>query len=1448
MQPDDEYTQLDRKFRALKSEELEQPDLLAAVGDGTLLTGISWDELLELPRVLILAEASSGKTTEMREAANRLNKAGKSAFVLPLEDLDKDGVQDILNGESARRYQAWRQDGQSIGWFFLDSVDELKLHRGSLRRALRRFANDLDGLLGRTRVVVSSRPHDWQPLDDMTLFREHLPVSVPPREPAEATNLFVEKLRAGRSAQNARDRKKDVTSAEPKVVVLLPLGDKQIETYVQARSPGQDAAAFLAELKLQHAQTFARRPGDLRELLISWNVNRVLGTREQQHESNVASKLHDAPGRLDAGDLKDTQAREGAERLALALALMRRRTIRSADAGSAAMGASDAMIDPALILPDYSPAERATLLRRGLFDPATYGRIRFHDRSVQEYLAAKRLLWLRKNGMTRSSLHRLLFADADGERLSLPSMRPIAAWLALWDVDVKRELMARQPEALASMGDPAALQLEDKILLVKAFATAYGTGGGRGINVPIDSVRRLADHGLDPTIRELWKTYKHNDDVSELLLELLWQSKSVGCRDICVGAALDTVQEPYERVIAIRALVDSGSHTEARQVVSVMMADVSQWPARVIHGVAADLYPGILTLDELLELVRATPEPKSVISGFAWQMQIICKSLDPKSADAPRLTSWLSDIIWDERRRDVDIFQAESRRSYLATGLAILCTRRLQAGADPTDATLARAIVVANRFAPDRDVRANDFVALRKEVDKSVAGREATFWSDIEVVRELEPGKDAWHQYYNALHDGVVQTLVVADATWLLPAFRQRTNIGRAEIALHGLLNVYQRAGGMTTEMTSVGAEASTDPALAEIFRIATTPTPLTARMREAEEKEARRRAAHEQLNKDNEKDWTDWRERVMTDPAMSFANDKVKDTLTSLHEWLSEGDYDLTFGAQWRRRAIAEAFSDEFARLAEDAFKRYWRTIKVERDTGSSGPGRLRIDPNERFLAQWGIAAEAENKSWASNLSRDDARLAAELATQQMDGLPEWLVDIAAAYPAIVEEVIGDELDAEVRDIPTLVHLPTLQDIRHSAVPIKRLLHSRIERVFANWPASAPTSELASPFSHVSEELAEILFETAPHAERVDYAKTCLDRSTQASNDEASLQWLRLALMFDFEQGATALDARLSPLQRKDAERVLAAMFNRRHGIAVPEIDPEARARILGRLVRTAYRAVAIVDDQSHDGSYTPDIRDHAQTARGILFSALLDTKGPQARAELLAMAQEPLFAHMPDRLRMMARERIAHDAEFVSLDEKAYRVFNESRERPAVDRDSLAEIAESRLADLQHDIAHHDFSDRRTLRTIQDEVEMQRTLALRLDVKANGTYVVTREDEVADLKRTDIRLAGLARSARYTIEIKIADKRWTLAQLEYALEHQLLAQYLRHANSQAGCLLLTYRGDKKTWSKGKGRGRKSLTFKQLVEHLGAQARAIEVREEGRVRITVVGLDLQDP
>lgn len=311
-------------------------------------------------------------------------------------------------------------------------------------------------------------------------------------------------------------------------------------------------------------------------------------------------------------------------------------------------------------------------------------------------------------------------------------------------------------------------------------------------------------------------------------------------------------------------------------------------------------------------------------------------------------------------------------------------------------------------------------------------------------------------------------------------------------------------------------------------------------------------------------------------------------------------------------------------------------------------------------------------------------------------------------------------------------------------------------------------------------------------------------------------------------------------------AVEIFASVFSDREAVPVAVSDSAQRVGILIRLLRLCYRYVAPDDDQAHEDVYTPDARDKAERVRGSLLSALLQTPGAEAHQAILELAEEPDFAGMRDRMLLMAREKAATDAEPPAFSVSSLRALDERFEAPPHDRDSLFEVMMDRLADLQHEIAHDDFSDRRTLQAISLEAEMQRTLARRLRDAARGAYSVSREDEVADSKRTDIRLSTTGGEHRAAIEIKIADTRWSLGDLEKALETQLVGQYLRDDAGRAGCLLLTFNGDKDYWVDPASGAQ--LDFDAVCGRLKERAQQIEVQRGFQIRLGLFGLDLRDP
>lgn len=1439
------FIDLSRRFRDLTKAELEDPDLLASLNDDHFLSSLDWTVLLRHPRILLLAEAGSGKTAEMAEQAKRLASAGKYAFFIPLESLDPGRLIDQLSPEEERTFAAWRADGHSAAWFFLDSVDELKLNQGNFDRAIHRFAKDVDGLLDRTHVVVSCRPTDWRPTKDMATLQSRLPIP-PPRTttPPTAGDAFMAPLREGGSAR--AEQESSAKGDGVRTVILLPMGETQIETFARGRGV-PDPTAFVAELHRQNAWTFARRPLDCSELLATWMALGRLGTRVEQHEANIAAKLKDDPERPDCGVLPDTQARLGAERLALALALTRTRTVRVPEL-TLDIDRAQGALDPKDALPDWADGKRQTLLRRPLFDPATYGRVRFHHRSVQEYLAACRLKAMRAQGMTTKALRRLLFSERYGVPVVIPSMRPIAAWLALWNEDVRRELMAREPETLLSLGDPGSLPIDSRAALVKSFVAAYGEGGWRGIHIPNDELRRLACLELAPVIRDLWGSGPTNGDVRDLLLQLIWQGAIKDCGDIAECVANDVDDSDYLRIVGVRALVACECRQALRAIADSILAEPEIWSARIVHGVAGDLFPRTITANELVALVERTAEPKNTVGGFAWTLREIATDVDPSSDEAIHLRNNLANLIWRGRHDKQGWYRLTSQFDYVAPALALLCDRQFSAPTMRFDDRLIRACVIANRFGNNESASGEPVRALLEHFREGSATRELAFWTDLAIMDELTPAKDDWHRLYQTERKSVVGNLAGTDRAWLEVALLNKSDPQRRTVALYALIDLWQQRGRIQAEGDWLCAAVEDHVGLAEAAAKRTAPYEPSAELRRMDRDQVRRQRIREGREQQQLDGWASWRDQLLADPDAAFGPDRLQQTLYTLYDWLVVRDGHHQHFNVWNWDALTQALGADIAMCAANAFKSFWRA-----NPATLWSDRAVADRNNTPWA-WscglcGLAAEAASPGWAARLTTPEAQTAAVYTTVELNGFTPWLEELAAAHPGEMESVLGAEIIAQLAVSSEYSHLPIVQDLTHAALKVKKILSPYCLAAVATWPNAFADEEAEQRCAYHLGQVLQILDETCVGAERVTVKEQCDGRFVADRQGPLALAWLRGLFCFDPERGAEVLERALTEVEESTrAERsveALTALFGNHDRLALEIESPLGRALVLGRLIRCAYEYIRPKDDQKHDGVYTPDARDRAEDARNLLLSALLNTPGPEARKVILDLAEESIFAHFPDRLRFMARQRAAVDAEFDAFNAADIQAMETHLEAPPHDRYGLFRMMMDRLDDLSHDMADDDFSDRRTLQTITEESEMQRTLAQRLRDRAIGAYVVTREDEVADRKKPDIRLACVRGNQKAAIEVKIADS-WSLKQLETALREQLVEQYLRHETSRAGCLLLTYRGRKKHWKHPETGAR--LGFCDAVDYLAAIAKTIEHDMAHEVCLAVHALDLTDP
>ena len=1459
------FIDLQRRFHELTEKELEDIESFTYRDEFGIHPGVGWPELLEHHRVILLAEAGAGKTVEMCKQAEGLVEEGKFAFFVPLEALDREPIDDVLPADQKRRFEAWKTDSEAPVWFFLDAVDELKLTQGKLDRALLRLAKAIDGCLHRARIIISCRPSDWRPNSDMDTVRDRLPAQEAGRQALSLSSdeVFMDAIGHDRGeASPATRRRNDLSSrGTVRTVAMLPMSNRQVKLFAE-QSGVEDATAFLAEVTRQDAWTFARRPMDLTNLIEVWtrsggSGSRRLGSRAEQYEANVTVRLKDNPDRPDKGVLSDSKARLGAERLALALALTRTRTLRSPEQ-TLDSDRSDGVLEPAEIFSDWTEAKRQALLRRALFDPATYGRVRFHHRSVQEYLAAQRLRALRDRGMSTRALFRLLFAERYGVAVVLPSMRAITAWLALWDEAVCRELIEREPEALLSLGDPATLGIAARKDLVRRFAARYGEGGRHGLRIPIAEVGRLAHPDLASVIRECWNNEPTSREVRELLVELIRRGPVEDCADLALHAAHDADWHPGHRAIAIRALLACGCNDRVRDIATAMLDQPDPWPDGTVYGVAADLFPGIITADDLITLVEQRPEPTDSLLRIA-------ETIAPRSEEAATLRKQMADLVWRGREPVQESYEIHSRFSYLAPALATLCHRQLsEASGSPHDGLIG-ASVVASRFSGNGLDAYKPVFDLGERFRDNARLRNDAFWTELMFMDEIVPTSGAWGRFDQTLTNSLIAPIDKPDRSWLLAALADESRPERRAVALHALMEIWRQQGRDASELDAIRDAMKGYTELGRILEKYPAPPKQIEAIERMEQRRQDRQKETDIRETQRLEDWKQWRAELLADPDDAFSEEKRAATVDTLFSWLKQKQQHRNPFNVWDKNALINAFSPRVADRAEQMIRKLWRTTQPI--LWSAQPaGERNISPDKWIVGFSGVSAEAPTPGWTASLSSAEVRTAAAYATLELQGFAPFLADLVESHPQEVEKVIGDEVSAELRVGGDSDYLPTFQHLTAAEGKLKQLLTSRLLAELKSWPDTF-RGEAGPPWARHLDQVLQILDETTCGADREEIALICSTRYEAEPVGAVAISWLKGLFRFDAGHGTQTLAEKLvdsnDPDMRERAIQTFAALFGDRYGNRNPVIlevdDPDQRAHILGRLVRLAFAFVRPKEDQVHEGAYSPDTRDpidrdnartpvHAEHVRSGLLSRLLDTPGPEAHRVVMALAEEDDFADMADWMRLRARQRAAADAEFTTFTSTQVCDLENRLEAPPTDRDGLFQVMVDRLEDLDHDLRHSDFTDRQTVRSIEKETEMQRTLARRLVEGAKGAYQVTREEEVADGKHTDIRLAAVDGGQKAVIEVKIAD-RWSLPQLQQALRNQLLGQYLRDSTCKAGCLLLTYHGRRQRWERQVHPGnKKRLTFSQVVGLLKEEARDIEQKNAYDVRLAVFALDLTDP
>lgn len=388
----DGYIPLDRTFHELAIEPSEGDDVDLPLQFGKRET-LRWPSLLDEYRVILLSEAGSGKTEEIRNTARALRKDGEHAFFVRIEHVSQD-FEDAFEEGSLEEFNAWAASGEE-GWLLLDSVDEARLRDPKdFERAIRKLGRLLSPVLQHAHIVITGRTTAWRARTDLLLCRAAFPY-YQVKNAADEDALGEDAT--GFATQQVAARTTPTTPF--KIVALDDLHGDQIDTFLRGRQV-KDPKAFRAAVERKDAWSLTTRPQDLAELVEFWNDHQRIGSRFELMQSSISRRLEERDqDRSESRPIASKRLRAGAQLVAAASTLAKESAIRVPDGTENSKG-----IAIREVLTDWDDVDCATLLSRPIFDEGIYGTVRFHHRSVREYLTAE---WLHSLIVDESSRARI---------------------------------------------------------------------------------------------------------------------------------------------------------------------------------------------------------------------------------------------------------------------------------------------------------------------------------------------------------------------------------------------------------------------------------------------------------------------------------------------------------------------------------------------------------------------------------------------------------------------------------------------------------------------------------------------------------------------------------------------------------------------------------------------------------------------------------------------------------------------------------------------------------------------------------------------------------------------------------------------------------------------------------------------------------------------------------
>jgi len=1427
-----EFIELHRTFHELSKHgrENDDVDISRAFGVGERLR---WPNLIKEYRLIILSEAGSGKTAEIRNVARTLREQGKAAFFLRLEHIPRD-FENAFEVGTYESFEEWLASGEE-GWLLLDSVDEARLRNpGDFELAIRKLSRRISTAKDRTHIVITGRTTAWRPKTDLVHCTAHLPyaaAAISERDPQTEDDS---------PNGNLQTETQGKAQSIFKIVALDDLTSDQIAVFAKARGI-ENSKAFLDAVERADAWSFTSRPQDLQELTEFWIDKGRIGTRLEIMRNSIDRRLAERDqARADARPLATERARQGSRLLAAATTLTQDPKIRVPDGTENSKG-----IAVQFVLPDWDDKDHSTLLSRPIFDEAIYGTVRFHHRSVREYLTAEWFAELLKRETSRRTIETLFFRDQYGLDIVVPTLRSILPWLAILDDKIREHVRKVAPEIIFEGGDPSQLPLEvRRYILHEVCEQMADRATGRSMR-DYAAVQRFANPDLTNDVRALIRQYTGNEDLTAFLLRMVWLGQLVGALPEAMNVALTPTAYQYARIAAFRAIKAIGSDEDQDHVRQSFLTEAPE----LVRELLAELIEGIQQTEQTLVWLLACLEKSEPKEPYTFDHLTDCVKEFVGRADfelLPQLITGLNRLLGLSPVIESRYCQVSERFQWLMTPASKAVERvilaRHPASLEPD------VLAILHKFSALRCYGNNELTEIRAEFSKLVPAwkelNRALFWFEVQRSREAVDKKreERLTDFWQASIFGSFWRFEEGDFEYAAGEISRQTFLDDRLVALSLAFNLYKAAKRPRAWRLQLKKLVAGNVELCERLGTYLRPPSQSRDSRRRKQQEAKWKRRDEENRKKQEDYHTGWKkylkDNINKDRAMLHERPgTIMNSVRYLFEQTRDKKNTTERWTQYNWKTLIPEYGEEVARFYRDGTVSFWRHHKPKLRSEGAPSNQTTYAV---IIGLTGLEIEAiETKNWPKNLSAAEVELACRYASFELNGFPTWFPKLFETHPKIVCDFLMREVRYElsIEKPETETHY-VMSDLSWSgqwawdriAPSVYELLETKEPKNLSNLAKLLKIIQGSTISDHLIEKLA---------------SKKC---RTLKKLDHLA-QWFAVWTGVAPGSAIASLKARIGKIAAR-RKRTLFAMNFVTHlcgshgGDGGTGREAFKKPEHLKSLYLLMHEHIRRKEDISRVGTgvYSPGLRDDAQDARNSLFELLKQIPGKESFLALMDIAKlHPEKASRPWIL-LHAKTKAEQDGDIKPWSPSQVRDFHEKLERTPRNHRELAELAILRILDLKADLEHGDSSVAGILQTVTQETDIRKYIGRELREKAFGRYSIPQEEEFADAKKPDLRFHGVDFDGPIPAELKIADN-WSGPALFDRLENQLCADYLRDKRSNRGLFVLVYRGERAGWEVPGIDNR--VDFSGLTAALQDHWMRISPKFSNVDDITVIGIDL---